>query len=324
MEFALSGYTLGVLSAGSICFGLWLLIKGGDWTIEAAVYIARKLGLSQLFIGATIVAFGTSVPELFTSVNANLSGYPGLAIGNVVGSNIANILLVVGIAAVIFAVSAEAKALRKDVAMVLAATALLIGLMSTGVVTQLQGLLMAGALIGYIVFQYFTDTGADHSDDVPEGDGINSMGKALLVLLGGLLALALGSEMLVQGAVSAGTALGVPEAVIGLTVVAFGTSLPEVTTCVLAALKRHTELIIGNILGSNLFNIMWIIGVTAAVKPMTVDPQIAAFDMWLMGGLTVVFGLWMSTVARVGRPLGIAMLVAYCGYVAYSYQDVIT
>jgi len=326
----LNTYQLAVLSLGAMAAGLWLLVKGGDWTVDAAADIARRAGLSELFVAATIVAFGTSVPELFTSVNANLSGFPGLSLGNVMGSNVANVLFIIGTAAVIYAFGADRKAVRRDVLVMFAATAIFVVLLYTGDVVRWQGFVLVALLVGYVVMQYKLDPGALLGDDDEEenGDGAAAggrepMGKEVLVLLGGLAALAAGSELLVQGAVAAGTAIGVPEAVIGLTVVAIGTSLPELATVVAAARKHRTGMIVGNIVGSNIFNILSIIGFTAAIKPIVVPDSVMGAPVWVMTGITVAFGAWLLAGARFTRPIGVAMLVAYVVFIAAQYGDML-
>lgn len=326
----LGDYQLAVLALGSIGFGLFLLVKGGDWTIDAAAFLAERLGVSKLLIGATIVAFGTSAPELFTSVNANLSGFPGISLGNVVGSNIANILLILGAVALVYALRTDPREVRADLLMMGLATLILVGLMMYGIVTQWAGLGLFALLVAFVVFRFMTDKGAglsdlaeDAHDEGIDEKGISTIGWALLYLVGGLAALVVGSEVLVQGAVAAGGALGVPEAIIGVTVVAIGTSLPELSTCLAAAVKRQTSMIIGNIVGSNLFNILSIVGITAMIKPLAVDPTLADMEMWLMLGLTALLVVWLLTVAKIGRASGIAMLVAYLAFTAYQFQDVV-
>lgn len=316
--FELPAYQVGLLSFGSVAFGLFLLIRGGDWTIDAATYIAERAGLSPLFIGATIVSFGTSVPELFTSVNANLSGYPGIALGNVVGSNIANILLVLGATAIVFPIVAQKGGLGKDLGMMLVATAILTAGMLSGVFPFWAGAAMFALLVAFVTYQYCTDTLEIEEDSEPHA--VSSLGAAMGLLLGGLAALAFGSELLVQGAVVAGTAIGVPEAIIGLTVVAFGTSLPELATCIAAARQRATDLILGNIIGSNTFNVLSIVGITAMVSPLSVDEALMGFDLWFMVGVSVLFALWMITVRRLTFATGIVMILCYVGFVAYQYQ----
>ncbi len=317
----LTTYELFVLAAGAMAFGLYLLIKGGDWTVDAAVFMAERTGLSPLFIGATIVSFGTSVPELFTSVNANLQGYPGIALGNVLGSNVANILLVLGATAFVFNVTADPKHLAKDLGMMLLATAIMAYGMITDSFSQVFGLIMFAILVTFVMYQYKTDSIIleEDDDDDAVGVGITSMQSAIVILLGGVAALAVGSELLVKGAVQTGTAIGVPEAVIGLTVVAFGTSLPELSTCIAAARKQSVGLILGNIIGSNTFNILSIIALTAAIKPLDVDPVLLGMDLWLTVAVAVGFSIWMLVVGRLTRPIGIAMMVAYAVFIAAQY-----
>ena len=320
----LSQYEGGILAFGAIAFGLYLLIKGGDWTIDAATYVAEKAGLSPLFIGATIISFGTSVPELFTSINANLSGYPGISLGNVLGSNVANILMVLGITAMVFTIAGKGKDLMKDLVMMLVATAILVAGMLYGVFSTWMGLAMFGLLVVFVGYQYFTDTlELEEDDDDEEGTEIGSTMAAVGILIGGLIALALGSEILVNGAVVAGRTIGVPEAVIGLTVVAFGTSLPELSACIAAARKQSTGFILGNIIGSNTFNILSIVALTAIVKPLDNFDVLVGFDMWFMVGVSVAFAAWMFTVGRITFALGAAMTVSYVAFVVWQYHAVI-
>lgn len=316
----LTTYELFVLAAGAMAFGLYLLIKGGDWTIDAAVFVAERTGLSPLFIGATIVSFGTSVPELFTSVNANLQGYPGIALGNVLGSNVANILLVLGATAFVFKVTADPKHLAKDLGMMLLATAIMAYGMLTDSFSQLFGIVMFAILVTFVVYQYRTDSiVVEEDDDDEHGPGITTMKGAVILLLGGLAALAVGSELLVKGAVQTGSAIGVPEAVIGMTVVAFGTSLPELSTCIAAARKQSVGLILGNIIGSNTFNILSIIALTTVIKPLDVDPVLLGMELWVTIAVAVGFSIWMFVVGTLTRPIGTAMMVIYAVFIAAQY-----
>lgn len=318
--FELSTYELFVLSAGAMAFGLYLLIKGGDWMIEGAVFLAKSTGLSPLFIGATIISFGTSVPELFTSVNANLSGYPGIALGNVLGSNVANILLVLGATAFIFNVTANPRHLAKDLGMMLVATAILTVGMLTDSFSRSFGLGMFAILVTFVYYQYKTDSlPLEEDDDADDAPMIDTMKGAVLVLLGGVIALAVGSELLVQGAVQTGTALGVPEAVIGMTVVAFGTSLPELSTCIAAARKQSVGLILGNIIGSNTFNILSIVALTAAIQPLAVDPVLLGMELWATIAVTILFAVWMISVGKLTKPMGVVMMIAYVAFIAVQY-----
>jgi len=289
---ALNEYTLFVLSFGAICFGIYLLVKGGDWAVDSAVYVAERAGLSKMFIGATILAFGTSVPELFTSVNANLSGEPGISLGNVIGSNIANILLIIGVTAVVFPLASKRSDVLRDLVLMMIATVVLVALMYTDSIARWQGGVMFGVLVAYVAYQYFFSGGeAFEEPDEPEGIQSNLQAIGLLVL--GLILLAAGSELLVQGAVVGGTVLGVPPAVIGLTVIAFGTSLPELSTCLAAAKKGEPNLILGNIIGSNVFNIFSIVGLTAIISNIDVaGSAITDMEIWVMAGVAVAFTAW--------------------------------
>ena len=321
---ALSSYELFVLAAGAMAFGLFLLIKGGDATVDAAVYIAERTGLSPLFIGATIVSFGTSVPELFTSVNANLSGYPGISLGNVLGSNVANILLVLGATAFIFRVTADPRHLFKDLAMMLLATAVMTYGVLTDSFSRPFGIAMFAVLAVFVFYQYKTDSiPLEEEDDDDDGCGpagkIQTIRGAVIMLLGGLAALAIGSELLVTGAVQTGTAIGVSEAVIGMTVVAFGTSLPELSTCIAAARRQSVGLILGNIIGSNTFNILSILGLTAAIAPLPVDPILLGMELWATVAVTVLFAFWMLAVGRLRRTAGTVMLLGYGAFIVAQY-----
>ncbi|KJZ20153.1 calcium/sodium antiporter [Loktanella sp. S4079] len=315
----LPSYDLFVLAAGAILFGLYLLVKGGDWTIDAAVFIAQRTGLSPLFIGATILSFGTSVPELFTSVNANLSGFPGIALGNVLGSNIANILLVLGATAIICQIEGKAKDLIKDLAMMLLATAILTYGMIVGVFSFLLGVVMFAILVGFVFYQYKTDSLDVEIEEDDDECSITSMKAGIVVLLLGLAALAIGSEMLVKGAVVTGTLIGVPEAIIGMTVVAFGTSLPELSTCLAAARKRSFGMILGNIIGSNTFNILSIVALTAIIKPLEVTPVLMGMQLWATVIVAVGFAVWMLTVGKITKFAGIIMVGSYIAFTIAQY-----
>jgi cation:H+ antiporter len=260
------------------------------------------------------------VPELFTSVNANLQGFPGISLGNVLGSNIANILLVLGATAIILQVEGKAKDLMKDLVMMLLATAILVFGMMSGQFSTVLGLIMFAILVAFVGYQYFTNTlELEEDDDDDDEGGIDTMQAALFFLLGGLIALAVGSEMLVKGAVVSGTIIGVPEAIIGLTVVAFGTSLPELSTCLAAARKQSLGLILGNIIGSNTFNILSIVAITAIIKPLDVVPVLMGVQMWATVIVSVGFAAWMLVVGKITKMMGYVMVAAYIAFIAAQY-----
>lgn len=312
---ALESYQLAMIALGAIGFGIWLLIKGGDWTVDNAVVVAERSGLSKIFIAATIIAFGTSAPELVTSVNANLSDFPGISVGNVVGSNIANVFLVVAVAAIIAPVVYSGREVRIDTWVMLGATAAMTAAIIAGVLPRWGGIAMVLVLAAFVFYQYKAS-----KLDVDEVEEVTSDARSPgLMLAAGIATLVIGSEILVQGAVAGGVALGVPETVIAMTVIAFGTSLPELTACVAAARKGQSDVIVGGIIGSNIFNILSVLAISAAVKPLVIDPRFVVFDLPAVLFVTLVFALLLLLRDRIGRTAGIAMLVAYLIFIVAQY-----
>jgi cation:H+ antiporter len=310
------------LSIGTLGLGMYLLFKGGDWTIESAIYIARRLGISPLVIGFTIVAFGTSLPELLVSVNANLTGSPGIAIGNVIGSNIANILFVLGVTAMFATLAAQPKRIRRDMTMMVLTSVFMTGLMLHGDIDQWAGLMMIFVLLAYIGWQYWmASSGKIHVEDV-EAKEYKHLAQGLLFLFLGLIGIAVGAEFLVRGARVSASIIGVPEDVIGLSVIALGTSLPELSTCLIAAAKKQSDIVIGNILGSNVFNILIIIGITALIKPIpaeSIAPQVTTLDIWVMLGVAVLFSVLVLLFKRINKWMGAGLVAGYVLYIAVIY-----
>lgn len=305
--------------------GLVLLFFGGEALIKGAVSLARNFGLSKLLVSAVVVGFGTSMPEMTVSVGAALKGASGIALGNVVGSNIANILLIVGIAAILCPILVLGQAVKRDTFVMLGASLALCGLALTGTINFLAGLLMFSVLIGYIIWSYRQDkNGADatsqHIEEDIEGEQKLAPLKAGIFALGGLGLLIVGAYILVEGAVSIARGFGISEAVIGLTIVAVGTSLPELATSVVAACRKHGDIIIGNILGSNIFNILSILGVAGMISPIPVAAQIARYDVWVMLGVAILLSAYLLRGLTIGRGSGIVMVLAYCGYTVWLYM----
>lgn len=303
--------------------GIFLLVKGGNWTVDGAVFVARKFGISPLVVGFTIIAFGTSLPELLISVFANLRGSGGIALGNVIGSNIANILLVIGVSAVMVPLISRSQAVLRDLLLMLLVTGLLAFLMQYGVIDRIAGFAMIGILFGYVYLQYKM---AKAGDEVPmEAEEIPSYSKpifAYVFLLLGLVAIAGGAEFLVRGASASASIIGVPEAVIALSIIALGTSLPELSTCVIAVRKGHSDIVLGNIIGSNVFNILMILGFTAIVKPIaqgSFAPQLVNFDIWITVIVSVIFALMIILFKKIGRIAGLVFCAAYIVYNVYIY-----
>ena len=311
---SLDTYQLAIIALGAIAFGIVLLVKGGDWTVDSAVAIARNHGISKVFIAATVIAFGTSAPELFTSINANISGFPGLSVGNVIGSNIANVLLVIGAAAIIAPIIINRRAVRVDTIVMLAATGAMVPAILYGLLPRWGGGLMVAGIIGYILYQYKAS-----KLDVEEIDDIELGRDPRLMIVVGIMTLLIGSEILVRGAVAGGIALGVPEAVIGMTLIAFGTSLPELTACIAAARKGESDVIIGGIIGSNIFNILSVMALSAVVRPLIIEPHFAGVDLFVVLSVTLVFAALLFTRTQIGRVAGIALGAAYAGFIVLQY-----
>lgn len=307
--------------------GLVLLFAGGEMLVRGAAALARRLGVPPLLIGLTVVGFGTSAPELLVSLEAALRAQPDLAMGNVVGSNIANILLILGASALIHPILVPATGIRRDALAVLAATLLLPALALNGTIDAWQGGAMVALLAGYIAWSYHTDLqarngGAElHLHEAEElGAAPLPAWRSLLHLALGLAGVLLGARLLVSGAVDLARAMGVSETVIGLTLVAVGTSLPELATSVMAALRGHNDVALGNVLGSNLFNILGILGVTAAVVPLPFNPRLLALDLWVMLAATVVMLALFLGGRGLSRPGGVVFLLLYAGYTGWLFM----
>ncbi len=291
--------------------GFVALLFGGDYLVRGAVSIAQRWGVSPMVIGLTLVGFGTSMPELLTSLQAAFAGSPGIAVGNVVGSNIANILLILGAAALIAPIAVSRETFNRDATILIAATALCIVLALTGSFSRGNGVVFLLGLAGFL----FIAVRSGGGDALPPATA--SIAFAAAMFVGGLLVTLLGAKLLVVGAVGMAREFGVSEAVIGLTVVAIGTSLPELVTSIVAARKGQSDIALGNIIGSNIFNILGILGVTALVKPIGVPAEILQLDIWVMAAATLTLVAVCMTGWRITRTEGGVMLAAYAGYLIW-------
>jgi len=311
------------LVLGQLGLGLLLLVIGGDGFVRGAVTIAKRAGLSPLLIGLTLVGFGTSTPELLTSVQAALAGSPGIAVGNVVGSNIANILLILGMAAILHPVHTSARAFARDGTVVLLAAIACVAIAFWGELGRGPGLALVAALVAYLGYTYVHERAlpdASAAMHAAEGDVApvpQRLWPALLLTIGGLGATIIGARLLVDSAIALALAFQISETVIGLTVVAIGTSLPELVVSLMAALRRQGDVAFGNIVGSNIYNVFGILGITALIKPIPIPPEILAVDIWVMLGATVLLLVFAITGWRVNRLEGAAFLAAYAAYVAF-------
>ncbi len=296
--------------------GLVLLFFGGEYLVRGASAIARHFRLSPMVIGLTIVGFGTSAPELLVSVQAALAGQPAIAIGNVLGSNIANILLILGLSAAIAALIIPARKLWRDLGFMLAATAAIWVMLLDGNVTRLEGVILVAGLLVFLAVAFLT--GEQHHVEEAEAAQDMPLWKSWALTGGGLVALVIGARFLVDSASSIARDYGISEAVIGLTVVAVGTSLPELATSVIAAIRRQTEIAVGNVVGSNIFNIFGILGVTALITPIPAEARFSAIDMPWVAGTAVGLTILAIVLGGLPRLAGVALLAVYGGYVALS------
>jgi len=297
--------------------GLVVLVLAGDALVRGAVNLALRLGIPALVVGLTVVAFGTSAPELLVSVQAVLKDAPGIALGNVVGSNIANILLVLGIPAVISGLHAGESDTRRSYITMLAAALLFIVLSFVGPITWWHALILLAGLVAMLTDSYFAaqkHRSAAAEDDLEGVDPGMPTWKIALFLVIGLAGLPLGADLLVDGSVNIARTFGVSETVIGLTLVAIGTSLPELATTVIAALKRETDVALGNVIGSNIFNLLGIIGIAGLVGPMTVPPELLSRDLWVMLAASLVIVPMVFYGIKLGRMAGFGLLGAYAAY----------
>ena len=291
--------------------GLIALVAGGELLVRGASSIARAFHLSPLLIGLTIVGFGTSAPELLVSVQAALAGQPGIAIGNVLGSNIGNILLILGISALIAPLVIPGAKLWRDLGFMLAATAALWVMLQDGMIGRLDGLILLAGLAAFLTTAFIAGRGhAPDTDAPPQRNGWFPWAMTGV----GLVFLVIGASLLVDSATILARQFGMSEAVIGLTIVAIGTSLPELATSVIAALRKQTEISVGNIVGSNVFNIFGILGVTALIAPIPAEPRFAAIDMWWVAGASVGLTVIAFALGGLPRKAGLALLAAYGAY----------
>jgi cation:H+ antiporter len=308
----------------SIALGLVLLVAGGELLVRGAVASAKALGVSPLLIGLTLVGFGTSTPELVTSVTAALEGSPGIAVGNVVGSNTANILFILGLAAVIYPLAIDPKGFKRDAIMVVAAALACMGVVLYGRMGMLLGIVFVISLAVYMVFVYLQEKRApdeaavvaEHrAEDAPKGPG--NITLSIIMAIAGIAITIFGAGFLVDGSIALAKGLGVSDTIIGLTIVAVGTSMPELVTSVMAALRKHADVAYGNIVGSNIYNVLFILGTTSIIQPIEMPPQIASFDIWVMLAATALLVFFARTGVKLQRWEGAVFLACYVGYTGY-------
>lgn len=309
----------------AVVVGLVILIWSADRFVEGAAASALNLGMTPMMVGLTVVAFGTSAPELLVSATAALEGSASLAVGNAIGSNIANIALVLGVTAIISAIPIKLGILKVEIPILLVATVLTIPLLADGLIDQNDGLLMIGILIISLIALAKFSAPSEMPDEVSDASSI-SPAKAYTLLAISIAALLLSSHILVWGASGIAGKLGVSELVIGLTIVAIGTSLPELAASGASALKGHHDLALGNIIGSNLFNLLAVLAIPALIAPPTIDETSLIRDFGFMIALTfgiaaIVLFSYLRKPKKIGRVIGTLLVCSYILYLVVLYQQ---
>ena len=304
-----------LLQFGLLVVGFFMLGKGADWFVEGAASIATRFGIPQLVIGLTIVAMGTSTPEAAVSLAAALKGSADITIGNVVGSNIMNILVILGLSAAFTALKVAKSTIKIEIPFMVTITALLYVQGLDGVITLMDGALLAAVFVGYLLYLYIFTKQAGPVEDDEEVAGY-PIGQALLWTAAGLALIMIGSNVTVGAATEIATYAGLSERFIGLTIVALGTSLPELFTSVTAARKGNADIAIGNIVGSNIFNILFVVGFSALITPVAFAKAFE-FDMWIALGASLALLIFVLPTKALERWGGFAMLASYAVYLWY-------
>ncbi len=313
-----------------LLIGFVILIVGGELLVRGAVRVAERAGMSELLIGLTIVGFGTSAPELVASVEAARAGSPGIAWGNIVGSNLANSLLILGIASLILPVVVPRGPLWRDGGLALVATVILWLVARTTGITVAIGVAFLVVLVAYLIYAYRAEqtqpAGASALHEKAESleiadthlHDVQPLWRSIVILVFGLVMIVLGGRWLVEGAVDLARLVGMSEAVIGLTVIAIGTSLPELVTSVIAAYKGASAVALGNVLGSNIFNLLFIGGITAIIAPGTIPGEITNFALPFLIAASILLFIFAATGRRISRREGGILLIIYLAQLAYN------
>ena len=306
-----------------IVSGLVLLFLGADWLVKGAVTMALHLGLSPLIVGLTVVALGTSIPEALVSVQAALGNQGGIALGNVIGSNILNIALILGLSALIQPLKVDSHLVKADVPLLVGASFMLIVLLEDFHISRIEGALLLLGIVFYVCGNIMTVKRTSPKEDKIEGmeipeDQSKNLFRHIGFLILGLIALAFGSEFLVSGAVDLARLWGLSEALIGLTIVSIGTGTPELATALMAAYRKTADIAIGNAVGSNLFNIMFVVGLAGLVAPMDAT-GIKSSDLYVMFGLTILLLPTVWTGMVLDRKEGFLFLAVYVAYLYYLW-----
>jgi len=301
--------------------GLLLLFVSGKYLVDSSVAVSRRLKIPRMIIGLTVVAFGTSAPELLVSLQAAFSGYPEIAIGNVVGSNISNILLVLAITALIYPIPVPASSVKRDWPLMMLVSMLLFVFSLNGSISRMEGGILVTLLAGYILLSVLRSRRTAKPEGKTDEGPVMKWWVAGILFLGSCVGMAIGADLLVDNVALIAEEMGISKRVISITMVAVGTSIPEVATSVIAALKKETEISVGNIIGSNIMNILSVLGFTSLVSPISVSEEIAGFDIPWMLGVSVLFLLLMLPAARsrITRWEGSFMIIIYLLYIYFLF-----
>lgn len=304
----------------SIIAGFVLLMWGAEYTVRGAVAIANKLHIPTIIVGLTIVAFGTSAPEFVVSLSAALKGAEGISLGNVIGSNIANLLLILGVTAVIYPVSCNKKIFLRDYIFLFVVTAAFIFFAWSGKFVFWHGIVLLLLLVSFVYYNYKNSKAGDVTEEALSPIARKKWLTVIEVTVLGLIAIVYGADLLVNGAVSIARFWGISEEMIGLTIIAFGTSLPELATSGMAAFRHQNGVALGNILGSNIWNIVFIMGVTSIIADVEVSKQFLRYDLWVMVGSTLLLLPLMWTQSKMSRREGLFFV---CTYILYLVSQIL-
>ena len=308
-----------VVDLAYVAAGLVVLVFSGDALVRGAVALSLKLGVSALVVSLTVVAFGTSAPEMLVSIQAALEGSPGIVFGNIVGSNIANVLLVLGLPALISAIHLSQPDIPRNLAMMVAASLMFIAVCSMGGLTFWVGVAFLG-LLGAMIYDAYWQAMRGATPEVELDDAPTGMGgmKIAAHIGAGVIGLPIGAWLLIEGAQSVAREFGISEAVIGLTLVAIGTSLPELATTIMAAVRRQADVAVGNVVGSNLFNILAVSGAAALFADLPTPAGFMEKDLWVMLAASVALAPFVFFKVDIGKAAGIAFLAAYVAYISLA------
>lgn len=309
--------------------GFVIMIKGADFLVDGAASLAKRFNISNLVIGLTVVSFGTSAPELVVNIFASLTGNTDIAIGNILGSNIANILLILGVSAIIYPLTVHKNTVKKEIPYSFFVVLILAFLVSdiflddasSAMLSRVDGIVL---IILFSFFLIYTYRISKETNELPEDVEIKDMSviKAIILVLIGMVGLVLGGKWIVDGAVKIATQLGMSQAFIGLTIVAVGTSLPELATSAVAAYKRNTDIAIGNVVGSNIFNITWILGVSSIINPLVFSAHnMVDLGVVLVATLLLMIMIFAGKKYTLSKIEGAIFLLMYFGYIAYLVYE---